>query len=164
MGRILLFTISVVTSWAAFAFAQYPSRFTVEEALREKGTIWEWLLLFLILYVSGLISLFVACIIKFRKHRLLPGYCLICLRMAKDHCKFLSAYAFGHFLVGILLLLIPSGIIVAIVNGVFFNFQSESLLIVWIIIVIAFTFIGSLSLAVRESLRDVKAEDYFKST
>lgn len=164
MKKICSLTIWLFTFWPAVTLAQ--SRFAIDEALREGGQIWEWILLFLMFYLAGLISLFIACIVKFRRHSSRSRYCATCFRIAKGEVKMFSVIAFGYCLAGIALLVPASFIILFIIEiglELFFNFQIERLLIIWTLSTTALILIGSIVFSLRGSLHDLKGEEYFQS-
>ncbi|NQT11701.1 MAG: hypothetical protein HQ582_03060 [Planctomycetes bacterium] len=160
---ILTFVVVLAVFWPAAARAQYPSRFTVNEALHESGTIWEWLVLLLAFYLLGFVHLFIYCLVKFRGHRFAPEYSATCLRIARGQAKMFSVYAFGCFLMATPVLLLSSGIVIALVNAVFFEFQREGLLIGWVRAVLTAGLLGAIIFALRECVRAIKADDHFQS-
>ena len=163
MKRLGVFLLWACILWPCISYT-YPTTFALEEEMRDGGTIWGWLFLFLGFYLVGLFIIFAYCLVKFQSHITAPGYYSTCMHIAKSKAKLFSTYEFFLYILGIPILLIPSGIVIAVINVVFFEFLSETLLITWLFGVLVIDLLGSIFFALRESLIEINPDCFYSST
>jgi hypothetical protein len=130
------------------------SRFAIDEALREGGTIWEWVALIAAGYALGLGLLFPAFLVKYRRQSSEPSYVFRCWKHAIEGSWQFAGVVLLAITFGTPLLLIPSGIVIAVVNIVAYSGRAEGLLNAWLVGTLGIVAVGSCVGAFIFQLRD----------
>jgi hypothetical protein len=141
----------------------FLTREQIQEELRHGVTIWEYLLLLIAFYVFGLLIVWIGLAVKFRKHATMLGYFAKCWAISRDQAWSFAGFSLVVLLVGIPFILIPTGILIAAINGIFFDFRSENLIIGWLVFVMAADVAIALIWSYREVLKNIDESRYFQS-
>jgi hypothetical protein len=148
--RPALFAVAVTLSWPLELAAQ--GRFDLDELRSEGIPLWELVLLLAGGYAIGLGLMFPALLVKYRKHAGEAGYVLRCWRVAAEQSPGFAGIAAVALLLGAPLVLIPTGILMAVVNLLFF--QSDELVDIWLIASIVLLFVGAGAVALVTQVRE----------
>lgn len=84
--------------------------------------------------------------------------------MTMEECRKFVSLSFATFWLSLLVILVPTGVVIAIINGVFLQFRSETLIIGWLIVILGLSFMIAIFYGLRTALREVNPDKYFSQS
>src|ERR1043166_6485071 len=119
------------------------------EILRGCNGFVQVLIIAVLFYAACFPILLASTLMRFRKYRSTDVFLRGWLNMTMEECRKFVSLSFATFWLSLLVILVPTGVVIAIINGVFLKFGSKFFIIGWLIVILGLSFMIAIFYGLR---------------